>query len=54
MISDLSNQVIDLDGQKLRIYLNQETKIIEAIEILEKIPTSINPKGDIKLEDYNI
>lgn len=52
-ISNLSNQIIELDGQKLRIYLNRERKIIEAIEILEKIPSYIETMEDDKQEDYN-
>ncbi|MFX1281537.1 MAG: hypothetical protein ACFFA3_19465 [Promethearchaeota archaeon] len=52
-ISNLSNQIIELEGQKLRIYLNRERKIVEAIEILEKIPSYFETMEDGKQEDYN-
>jgi len=53
LISNLPKQIIELEGQKLRIYLNQEYKEIEAIEILEKDLSIVKLKKEIGQLDYS-
>ncbi|MFX0028246.1 MAG: hypothetical protein ACFE8B_03485 [Candidatus Hermodarchaeota archaeon] len=54
LVSNLPKQIFELEGQKLRIYLNQEATEIEAIEILEKIQLSVNNKEKRRDVDFNI
>ena len=49
-ISNLTNEVFELDGHKLRIHHNKTLNTIEAIEILEPIFELKKEKGEI---DYN-
>jgi hypothetical protein len=53
LISNLPKQIIELEGQKLRIYLNQKHKEIEAIEILEKKPSVVKHKRENGQVDYS-
>ena len=53
LISNLPKQIIELDGQKLRIYLDLNHKEIEAIEILEKDLSDVKPKKENGQVEYN-
>ena len=53
LISNLPKQVIELDGQKLRIYLDLEHKEIEAIEILEEELSVVKPKKENSQVEYS-
>jgi hypothetical protein len=47
LISNIPKPITELEGQKLRIYLNQEQEKIEAIEILEEELSVVKPKKEI-------
>jgi hypothetical protein len=52
LISNLSKNIIELDGQKLRIYINTDDNEIEAIEMLEK-KSRVKPTTGNEQIDYN-
>lgn len=52
VISRFPKNVFEIEGAKLRIHVNKELGEIEAIEILEKTPSSKNPVEEIKNNEY--
>ncbi|KKM04305.1 hypothetical protein LCGC14_1765580 [marine sediment metagenome] len=51
-ISNISKDIFELEGHKLRIHFNKGLGEIEAIEILEKIPSVKKPNTTDIVDDY--
>jgi hypothetical protein len=53
VISKFPREVFDLEGHKLRIHINRELRMIEAIEVLEKNQDSIKSDHTIDSVNFN-